>query len=109
MTDVFVQNAKSGKWEAPKDPNAVLDYWEDWTAWLDAVGDTLSGHLVTLTPTDPGSTAVLVQSSVVGKKVVAWISGGIAGETVAVTFRVYGSGFPMRVDDRTCYLKIKER
>lgn len=109
MADAFVQNAKSGKWECPKDDDAQLDYWQDWTAWLDAASDTLSGHLITLTPSDPLSNAAVVASMIVGKKIVAWISGGIPGETLAVAYRIFGSGSPMRIDERTCYLKIKER
>lgn len=107
MTD-FVQNAKTGKWSIPKDPNAVLDYIEDWTTWLDAVSDTLAGHAVTVTSgTDPASNVTLNSSVISGKKVHAWISGGAVGETVTVVYHVVTAAG--RQDDRTFYLKIKER
>ena len=107
MTTTFVQNTKSGKWEIDKDPQAVLDYVEDWTAWLDAIGDTLQSHTVTVTGSDVASTAARQSSVIVGKMVHVWISGGVPGETVTVDFSVTTVGG--RTDNRRCYLKIKER
>jgi hypothetical protein len=110
-TETFVQNAKSGKWEIPKAPNAQLDYWQSWDAWLNAVGDTIIGHTIILTPGNPQSDCQVVQSMIAGanKKIVVWIKGGIPGEKVAVTFRIFTNSSPQRIDDRTCYLKIKSR
>ena len=83
-----------------KDPNAVLDYSWDWTAWLDT-GETITSH--TLIPT-----GVTVESSaVVGSSVVAWISGGTAKSTASVTCRITTSDG--RTDDRTMTLWIQER
>ena len=102
MTD-FVQDAKTGKWSIPKDPSAVLDYIEDWAPWLDAVGDTLVSHTVTIN----SGTVVKDSSDINGKTVRAWLSGGLAGETAEVTYRVVTSGG--RQDERRFFLKIKER
>lgn len=106
--DGFVQDSKTGKWSIPKDPNAVLDYIENWTDWLTPLSDSISSASVVATGSADGSN-VAVDSSVVanGTHVHAWISGGVAGETVTVRYRVTTAGG--RVDDRSFYLKIKER
>jgi len=101
MTTGFTQDATSGKWSIPKDPDAVLDYVENWAPWLDAIGDSLSAHSVTVTG------AVLDSSIINGKTVVAWISGGQAGVNATVRFHITTAGG--RQDDRTFTLKMKER
>ena len=107
MADGFVQDAKTLKWSISKDPNAVLDYVEDWTLWLDAVADSIVSKDVTATGSAVGSTVAVASSSIVGKTVVAWISGGIAGESVTVRMRITTAAG--RTDDRSFYIKIKER
>lgn len=87
-----------------KDPNAVLDYTFDWTEWLDGVADTLADKAITA---DAGIT--VVTSSIVGKKVVVVLSGGTVGTTYKVTCRITTAAVPARIDDRTIYVKIKER
>nr|WP_295383547.1 hypothetical protein [Pseudoxanthomonas sp.] len=84
-----------------KDPNAVLDYSLDLAAWLTDISDTLSALSVT------ASGATVDSSAISGTKCIAWISGGTAGETVTVTFRFTTAGG--RTDDRSIYLKIKDR
>lgn len=105
--DQFVQNAKSKKWEIDKDPGATLDYIENWAAWLDAVGDSLVSHTVTVTGSAEGSTAAKQSSVINGKTVVVWISGGAHGETITADFHVVTAAG--RIDERRCYLKVKER
>jgi hypothetical protein len=107
MTDTFVQDTKTGKWSITKDPNAVLDYVEDWTAWLDGVSDSISTATVVATGSDPATTIHVDSSVISGKTVVAWISGGVAGETVSLRYRITTAAG--RTDDRTVWLKIKER
>ena len=110
MTETFVQDPATGKWSIPKDPDAVLDYVEDWTPWLDAVADSISSASVTVTSgATPASNVAVDSSIIVGKMVHAWISGGSPGETVKVRYRVTTANSPPRIDDRTFYLKIKER
>jgi hypothetical protein len=110
MTDTFVQDPKTLKWSITKDPDAVLDYVEDWTAWLDGVTDTIANAVVTVTSGVTPASNVAVNSSLVsGKTVRAWISGGSPDETVAVRYRITTNNVPARIDDRTVYLKIKER
>lgn len=106
--DTFVVNEKTGKATITKDPDAVLDYTFDWTAWLDSVTDSISTHTAVVTSgVTPASNVAVDGSSVVGKTVVVWVSGGVVGETVALRCRIDTAG--NRIDDRTVYLKIKER
>lgn len=84
-----------------KDPNAVLDYSLDLATWLTDVSDTLASLSVT------ASGCTVNSSTISGTKCIAWISGGVAGETATATFRFTTTGG--RTDDRTIYLKIKER
>jgi len=110
MSDMFVVNSAGTKWSITKDPNAILDYIFDWTLWLDAVGDTLATHVAAVTGSDPASTAAIAASSISGKMVIVWVSGGVLGETVSLRCRITTSLSPQpRTDDRTAYLKIRER
>ena len=106
MTDTYVitGSGTSAKATIVKDPDAVLDYTFDWTEWLDALADTLADHQVIA---EAGLT--LETSSIVGKKVVAWLSGGTEGTTYRVTCRVTTASSPPRIDDRSIFVKIKER
>lgn len=106
MSDTFI--ASSGKYSIVKDPDAVLDYVFDWTAWLDAVSDTIATKDVVVTSGAlPASSIAVNASSISGKAVVAWVSGGQAGETASLRCRITTTGG--RTDDRTVYLRIKER
>lgn len=86
-----------------KDPNAVLDFPIDFSAWLTDIGDTYASHQVLIA----SGTITLQSSSFSSGKVIAWIAGGAVGETAAFTVRITTTGG--RIDDRTFYLKIKER
>ena len=105
MTTGFVTDAKTGKSTIDKDPDAVLDYIEDWAEWLDALPDSLT----TATAAVAGDDAALVASgcTVVGKQVHVWLSGGTVGVKYGVTIRISTAGG--RTDDRTFYVKVKER
>lgn len=91
----------SGKASIVKDPDAVLDYSLDLSAWLADIGDGL------LSLTVVGEGVTIDSHAIDGTSVIAWVSGGTAGETAVVTFRfTTGNG---RTDDRSIYLKIRER
>jgi hypothetical protein len=90
MTDRFV-----------KDPNAVLDFEWDWTAWL-ASAETIS--TVTITP----ATGITVDSHTnTNTTVTAWLSGGTAGVGYAVLCHITTS--QARTDDRTIYVICQDR
>jgi hypothetical protein len=83
-----------------KDPNAVLDYQIDWSAWLPA-GDTIS----TSTWTAEGLT--VDSSTHTATTATVWLSGGAAGESAVVTNRIVTTAG--RQDDRTLYIFVHER
>ncbi|BCQ23179.1 hypothetical protein NK8_13040 [Caballeronia sp. NK8] len=61
-----------------KDPQAVLDFNWDWSAWL-GEEETIAEKSVT------ADTGITVNSSTIdGGVVVAWISGGVAGTAYVV-------------------------
>lgn len=97
----FILN--NGKYEIEHDPNAVLDYSRDWTDWLGAT-DTIA----TASWTKSGSIVIgTSQVDPTGKVATVWISGGTAGEKCSLTCHITTT--EGRQDDRTYYLKVKER
>jgi hypothetical protein len=90
----------SGTWI--KDPDAVLDYTVDWSAWLES-GDTIDSSDVEVAPDGVTVDAVIDT----GTAVTAWISGGDAGVDYTVRFRVTTVG--IRTDDRTITLLVRQR
>jgi hypothetical protein len=86
-----------------KDPNAILDYPISFVAWLADIADTYVSHtVVSLT----GGLAVNSSAQSAGI-ITVWLSGGTVGETGSFTVRIVTTGG--RTDDRTFWLKIKER
>ncbi len=84
-----------------QDPNALLDYTLDWTAWLDT-GETIDTSEWFV---DAGLT-VGATSSADGLNTV-WLSGGTDGVTYRVTNRISSSD--NRVDERSFYVRIGQR
>lgn len=108
MSETFVVDEKTGKSSIVKDPDAVLDYTFDWTAWLALNGDAISTHAASIeNAADAGG--VIDSSLVVGDKVTVWVSGGTAGKTMTLRCRITTNNTPARIDDRTVYLKVKAR
>lgn len=100
MTDGFKVSA--GKPTIIKDPDAVLDYTADFTAWLEPLdGDVIATH-------ETIADGVTVDNSANSDDaVVVWVSGGTAGQTASVVIRITTAAG--RVDDRTLFFKIKQR
>ena len=91
-----------------KDPNAVLDYTWDWADWLSGIGDTIL--TATVTTDDIALTLVSAAQVSSGTKVIAFLSGGVAGKTYRATCHVFTSASPIaRQDDRTIYITCAER
>ncbi len=84
-----------------KDPDAVLDYTIDWTAWFADVSDSISDKTVT------GNGVTVDTSSNTSNTVTAWVSGGVVGQMPSVTVQIVTSGG--RTDDRTIYFNIRQR
>lgn len=83
------------------DPQAVLDYSVDWSAWL-VSGETIANSSWTVSSgltlgTDSNTTTVAT----------AWISGGTAGRNYTATNHIVTSAG--REDDRSIALYCRER
>ena len=107
-----------------KDPDATLDYPLDWGDWLTAAGDgtdelqavdvaVFLEDGVTAPPADTpltvveGSAQVSAGDGDVVRYSLVNLSGGVAGTVYAVRYRV--TTVQGRVDDRTRYVKIRQR
>lgn len=69
-----------------RDPQDVLDYVWDWSAWLPD-GDTISTFSVIITD-DSGTPLVEDSSSNDDTSVTVWLSGGTLSTTPSVTVRI---------------------
>lgn len=87
-----------------KDPNAFLDYYNDWTTedWL-SVGETISTS--TWSANSPDITLSLPANT--GTVTSVWVRGGISGQTYTITNHIISS--LSREDDRTLVIPCKER
>lgn len=109
--DTYVFDPKTGKATILKDPDANLDYTFDWTAWCtDALDSILSALSFEFAGAD-GTHLTIVSTGVdaTNKKVVVQLSGGIAGNTYQVSCRITTVGPPTRIDERSIFVKIKDR
>lgn len=89
------------------DPDSVLPYTVDWSAWLAGFGDpapTITSHEVIA---EPGIT--VVSSSHTDTTITAVLSGGTAGKIYRVTFRAVLSAGPPYQDDRSIQIMVRER
>jgi hypothetical protein len=86
------------------DPNAVLDYPVDWSAWLPD-GDTIVD--VTVTVPDDITLTGDPEISPEGTIVVAWLAGGTADVKYDVTYHIVTA--QGREDDRSITLVVRER
>lgn len=83
-----------------KDPDAVLDYTVDWSAWLPS-GDTISAVSTSAT-----AGITVDTSSYTTNSTTVWLSGGTEGTTYDVTIHITTNGG--REDDRTIAIQVKE-
>lgn len=85
-----------------KDPDAVLDYSFDFAPWLTPLSDTIaSADFILETPLEEDRRVVETLTAVV------WLKGGVPGSTHRATCRITTTAG--RVDDRSIFLKIKQR
>lgn len=82
------------------DPDAVLDYEIDWSAWLGT--DTISSSTWTVPSglTEDSSTNTTTTATI-------WLSGGTAGTRYEVTNHIVTAGG--REEDRTIQIVVRER
>lgn len=83
-----------------KDPDAILDYQVNWSAWLS--GDTIQ------TSTWQAESGITIDSdSNTTTAATVWLSGGAAGNTYDVTNHIVTAAG--REDDRTIQIKVQEK
>lgn len=83
-----------------KDPQAVLDYEVDWSAWLGE--DTISAS----TWTAPDGITI-DSDSFTATTATVWLSGGEIGQSYDATNEIVTDGG--RTDDRTIRIKVKQK
>lgn len=88
---------------ATKDPDALLDYSFDWSAWLLDIADTIYSATVTAAAPLTTPSAPFVAGGVVHQ----FIGGGTLGSTFPVVCQIITAGG--RTEERTIYLKIRAR
>ena len=84
-----------------KDPDAVLDYMFDWSAWLDGA-EAISSYEI-----DEDTGITVDSDSEAAGVVTVWLSGGTAGVTYAVRCEIVTDAG--RTDERTMTIKVQER
>jgi hypothetical protein len=84
-----------------KDPDAVLDYRVDWTAWLQASETITTSTWILESGIVQNSTSNTTTTATV------WLSGGTAGTAYKVTNRVTTN--QGRTDDRTIKVFVTDR
>lgn len=97
----FAADSK-GRQVIDKDPNASLDYNFDWTTWLSGVSDSIASFEIIYSGVVEAKAATRS-----GGVVTAWAKGGTVGDLCSITCRITTTAG--RIEDRTGYLKIKER
>jgi len=83
-----------------KDPDAVLDYTIDWSPWLD--GDTINTSIYIV-----ANGIVEDSRSNTNTETTIWLSSGTSSVKYKITNRIVTAAG--RTEDRTFYVKIKEK
>lgn len=83
-----------------KDPDAVLDYELNWSAWL-------NGDSIATSTWDVPSGLTKVSDSFTSTATKIWLSGGSYGQTYAIRNRITTAAG--RTDDRTVSLRIRQK
>jgi len=102
-TETYSEVGKLRPW-ITKDPDAILDYSFNWGDWLDT-GEAIASYVISV------DGVTLDDDSIAGDVVTAWVSAGTAGpsEVASITCKITTDANPARTDQRTVYLKIRER
>lgn len=84
---------------APVDPDAIIDYIIDWTAWLN--GDNIATSAWSLTNASEASSANTTKTATV------FIQAAVAGKIVTMRNRITTTGG--RTEDRTLRARVREK
>jgi hypothetical protein len=90
-----------------KDPDAVLVYTWDWSAWL--VGAATIATSTFAIDSAPDAALTLDQATIItgDTSTRVRISGGTAGKTYTVRNRVVTNEVPTQTDDRSVYIRVR--
>lgn len=103
MSSSFTFDAK-GRPVIDKDPDALLDYTFDWTAYLAALfNDTIASVLWTV---DSVSGIAVASQSYTATTATAWVSGGILNSNAVLSCKITTSAG--RIDERLAQLRIRD-
>lgn len=102
MADTYYTDT-DGLLTIDKDPDAVLDYSQDWSAWLTPLSDTITGAPLWTA----GTGLTIVSQSNTTTSSTAFVSGGKVGNKIPLACRITTAGG--RTDERTVHLKIVQR
>ena len=84
----------------PKDPNAVIDYWIDWSKWLRGNDTVLTSEWIVPAGITQDSEANDTTTTTI------WLSGGTAGSTYSLTNRITTA--QGRTQDKTITIRVRE-
>lgn len=87
-----------------KDPSAVIDISWDWGPWFEEAGDSYGSHYIVV---DSG--LILRATNEDDSIISAFVDRGHLGKTVGVTCHIKSNSTPPREDERTLYLRIRDR
>lgn len=90
-----------------KDPNDVLDYAVDWSAWLTAENDTVSSSSWSVETAGSGLTIDSSSFNSTTKKATAFLSGGNEGGPYRVRNRIITAGG--RTKDMSLLIQVVQR
>jgi len=83
-----------------KDPDAVLDYQNDWSDWLGDDTISTSNWIVPSGITENSDAKTSTTTTI-------WLSGGTAGESYSIVNRIVTTN--SRTDDRTRIIRVEDR
>lgn len=104
VTGAFWDIANPLKPKGIIDPDSTLDIPFDWSDWLTDIEDTIASH--SILPDEPMTCLSSAEDAGVVTAFVR-VNGAEVGQTLAVTCRIVTAAG--RTDDRSVYLKIKDR
>lgn len=90
----------------PFDHNATLEIGEDWSAWLAAVGDTISTYTVTV-PTGITKVSDSIASGVVSAVIKETTPPLKDYSILGIVFKIVTTGG--RTDERTYFIQVQQR
>lgn len=100
----FFDMSNPAKPKGVKDPGATIDINFDWSKWLLDDGDGYASHKIVVS-----NGLQLVSTNQQAGVITGFVKGGTLNKLAKVTCHVVTNSTPPRVDERTIFLRIKDR